>query len=71
MKALDKAQASAAIAAYAAVKPNGGIITVWFDDEATYADFKADGTVIVEHMHNAESFMQYSDMATFCEDYGI
>ena len=71
MKALDKAQASAAIAAYAAVKPSKGIVTVWFDDEATCADFKSDGTVIVEHMHNAESFVHYSDVAAFCADYGI
>ena len=69
MKALNKVQAHAALAAFRAIDEAGGIIKVWFGDGSTYADFKADGTVIVEHAHAANSLKIYADIAAFAADY--
>ena len=71
MNALDKTQASSALAAYAAAQVAGGFVIVWFDDESTYADFRADGAVVVEHIHAADSFKTYKDVAAFSADYGL
>lgn len=71
MNALDKTQASSALAAHAAAQVAGGFVIVWFDDESTYADFRADGSVVIEHIHAADSFMRYSDVASFSAAYGL